>query len=230
MNISSFNKNILIFEKNLSASMLFFVVSLTFTAAVLRTAGYPQAWMNDLAKLFFAWVIFIGSDIALANRLHIGVEFFEEKLPKQARLIIKQMFSLTIIGLLTTLCYYGNFLAQRSRREFESLSISEASMAIILATFILCVFLFSFKDTMKKNLVLALGACALSSVVTATIILTCDLSFEKSQLSHSYLISAIPAGCLLMIRTEILELLKNTIQLPATEVSNEQQPIGKKNA
>ncbi len=61
--IKLINDRVLSFERNISCLFLFLVVSLVFTSAVLRTAGIPQAWMNDLAKLLFGWVIFLGQTL-----------------------------------------------------------------------------------------------------------------------------------------------------------------------
>ncbi len=50
------------------------LILLVFLAAVLRFFGIDMSWSTDLAQLTFAWVCFVGADLALARNKHMGVD------------------------------------------------------------------------------------------------------------------------------------------------------------
>ncbi|MDP2571557.1 TRAP transporter small permease subunit [Vibrio penaeicida] len=202
------NSKILDFERNLTCLFLFFIVSLIFTSAVLRTAGYPQAWMNDLGKLLFGWVIFLGADIALSKGKHIGVEYFEEKLPERLRRFVRAVWSLIIVAFLLFIVYYGWYLVERSRRNFDSLVISEMAFAFI------AIFLFSTliaaeeKFNQKKSNAKAVVIFSLFFTILSCGVYFLDLNSNPKPLSYIFLIASVPVGGVLMVRGQILQLFK----------------------
>ena len=56
-------------------------VSIIFIAAVMRTAGHPIRWGNDLALMLFAWSTFISADIVFRIKRHVVVDILTSKLP-----------------------------------------------------------------------------------------------------------------------------------------------------
>ncbi len=51
------------------------LIMLVFIAAVLRWFGIGVAWSMDMAQLLFAWVCFIGADLALRQNKHASCPF-----------------------------------------------------------------------------------------------------------------------------------------------------------
>ncbi|MBD1556945.1 TRAP transporter small permease subunit [Vibrio sp. S9_S30] len=202
------NNKILDFERNLTCLYLFLIVSLIFTSAVLRTAGYPQAWMNDLGKLLFGWVIFLGADIALSKGKHIGVEYFEEKLPERVRRVVGAVWSLLIVAFLLFIVYYGWYLVERSRRNFDSLVISDMLFAFISILLFSILIAAEEKFNQKKSNAKAIAIFILCFTTLSGGVYLLDLNSNPKPLSYIFLIAAVPVGGALMVRSQILLLFK----------------------
>ena len=71
----------------LMALALAIMVVLVFGNVVLRYAfDSGIAWAEEVARLMFVWLIFLGAILALRHHAHIGVEMLQERLPRKARL------------------------------------------------------------------------------------------------------------------------------------------------
>lgn len=196
------NKKVLKWEESIACICLFLIAFLVFFAALLRLVGIPQAWMSDLSQLLFGWVIFLGSDLALSHKRHIGVEFFEEKLPDSWRKTISNVWSIFIVSFLGFVAYFGWFLAQRSRREFDSLMISEFNLILFLVISLILLVIFDFVRNGKQYIKVYLGLITLLIAALLVLLVSLDLSRVSEPLSYAFLIASVPAGCVLMIRTE----------------------------
>lgn len=202
--LSSINKKVLKWEENIAGISLFLISSLVFFAALLRAFGFPQAWMSDLSQLLFGWVIFLGSDLALSQKRHIGVEFFEEKLPILLRHRIADIWSISIIGFLGFVAYYGWILTTKSRREFDSLEISEFNIVILLSVVFLVSTIFDFVRNGRQHLTTCIIAISLIIFASIYLLTSWELNRNAAPLSYAFLIASVPVGCLLMIRTELI--------------------------
>lgn len=70
----------------LMAAALAVMVVLVFGNVVLRYVfSSGIAWAEEIARLMFVWMIFLGAIIALRKHAHIGVEMVQERLPPAAR-------------------------------------------------------------------------------------------------------------------------------------------------
>ena len=52
------------------------IAVLVFVSALMRTVGHPLNWAQDVALIAFAWLIFLGSDVAMRGSGLIGVDLF----------------------------------------------------------------------------------------------------------------------------------------------------------
>ena len=43
------------------------IAVLVFVSALMRTIGHPLNWAQDVALIAFAWLIFLGSDVAMRS-------------------------------------------------------------------------------------------------------------------------------------------------------------------
>lgn len=70
----------------LMALALAIMVVLVFGNVVLRYAfSTGIAWAEEISRLMFVWMIFLGAILALRQHAHIGVEILQNKLPPAAR-------------------------------------------------------------------------------------------------------------------------------------------------
>jgi TRAP-type C4-dicarboxylate transport system permease small subunit len=87
----------------LMALALAVMVVLVFGNVVLRYAfDSGLAWAEEVARLMFVWLIFLGAILALRHHAHIGVEMLQQRLPRKARLacaVLSHLFMLYALWL-----------------------------------------------------------------------------------------------------------------------------------
>ncbi len=70
----------------LMALALAVMVALTFGNVVLRYVFNTGIdWAEELSRLMFVWLIFLGAILALRQRVHLGVEIVQAALPPRIR-------------------------------------------------------------------------------------------------------------------------------------------------
>jgi TRAP-type C4-dicarboxylate transport system permease small subunit len=81
--------NMLVVEhlvEKLMALALGLIVLLVFSNVVGRYAlGTSFAGAEELARLLFVWLVFLGAILTLRRRAHLGVELVQARLPRKAR-------------------------------------------------------------------------------------------------------------------------------------------------
>ncbi len=81
--------NMLVVEKlveKLMALALTLIVLLVFSNVVGRYAlGTSFAGAEELSRLLFVWLVFLGAILTLRRRAHLGVELVQARLPRWAR-------------------------------------------------------------------------------------------------------------------------------------------------
>jgi TRAP-type C4-dicarboxylate transport system permease small subunit len=130
----------------LMALALFIMVVLVFGNVVLRylfSTGFAAA--EELARLMFVWLIFLGAILALRRHGHLGVEMVQAKLPRPLRracavlshllmlyglwLFLQGSWSQTVIGMDT----YSTVLRYPTAFMAASGLVCAASMMVIVA-------------------------------------------------------------------------------------------------
>ena len=86
---------------------LMLLIVTVFAAAVLRFFGIDMSISTDLAQLTFAWVSFIGADLAMRSDRHMGVDMLTAKLPLAVQNGIYLFNYLLILGFLIFAVRYG---------------------------------------------------------------------------------------------------------------------------
>ena len=115
------------FEQWLALLLLAGLTLLVFTAALSRTFGYPINWAQDAALVMFAWMCFLGGDIAIRTTGLIGVDLFVKMFPKWLQKFLDITFKIIILIFLAALVIYGYQYAKGySRRMITTLNISYA--------------------------------------------------------------------------------------------------------
>ncbi len=103
------------------------ITILVFAAALARALGYPINWAQDAALVMFAWMCFLGGDVAIRTTGLIGVDLFVKMLPRPVQKAIDILFKLLILVFLAVLVIYGyQYVVGYARRMITTLNISYA--------------------------------------------------------------------------------------------------------
>ncbi len=98
---------------------------LVFVSALMRTFGMPLNWAQDVALVAFAWMIFLGSDIAVRGPGLIGVDLIVKNFPGIMQKALDVIFKVIIIGFLAVLVVNGyQMTIDGWAREITTLGIS----------------------------------------------------------------------------------------------------------
>ena len=101
------------------------IVFFVFSSALGRTLRHPINWAVDLSLLLFAWLVFLGADMALRNINLVNVDLFIKKVPPNIRRKIDIVLHFVILVFLASLVWFGIPLAiESSKRLFQTLGIS----------------------------------------------------------------------------------------------------------
>jgi TRAP-type C4-dicarboxylate transport system permease small subunit len=104
---------------------LMLLIALVFVAAVLRFFGIDMSWSTDSAQLTFAWVCFIGTDLAFQKNKHMGVDMLVNKFSKKTQNSILLFNNILAGCFLIIIVVYGFNLAYVNfQRSFQTLPIS----------------------------------------------------------------------------------------------------------
>lgn len=94
-------------EEMTSVVLLALIVISVFSAAVMRTIGYPIIWSVDIAQMLFIWVCMLGANQALRNGAHVGVDYFVRRLSIRTQIAIDVFSHLAIAMFLIMLVWFG---------------------------------------------------------------------------------------------------------------------------
>ena len=112
-------------ESLIAGVFLCIVTSLVFLSAIARTIKMPINWAQDISLLLFAWVVFLGADLALRSSDFVNVDLFVSKLPRKVQQFLYYFWYIVIIGFLSILIRFGVPLSiSNSKRLFQTLGIS----------------------------------------------------------------------------------------------------------
>lgn len=88
--------------------MLTILVIVVLIAVFFRyVLGDSLPWSEEVARYLCIWVGFIGASVALSRRVHIGVEFFVDRLRPELKRQIKLAAEFVMLGLLLFITYFG---------------------------------------------------------------------------------------------------------------------------
>ena len=114
-------------EQWIAMFLLAGITVLVFVSALMRTIGFPLNWAQDAALIMFAWLSFIGGDIALHSTGLIGVDMIVIHFPKKVQKIIDIVFKVIMLIFLAVLVYYGfQYVKTGYKRLITTLNVSYA--------------------------------------------------------------------------------------------------------
>jgi len=106
-------------------SILVLVVLLAVFFRYVLSSSLP--WSEEVGRYLSVWVGFLGASVALNKRIHIGVDYFIDRLPKRRRRLLKLISEITILILLGVISYYGI--------ELVIFQIPQKSSALLISMF-----------------------------------------------------------------------------------------------
>lgn len=114
-------------EEFIVAAGIAVITFLVFLSAVMRLKiiGHPVNWAVDVSLLLFAWVVFLGADLALRRADFVRVDMFVSKFSDKIQKFLYYVFYLAAIVFLLILIFYGFPLCiENKARLFQTLGIS----------------------------------------------------------------------------------------------------------
>ncbi|SCZ07957.1 TRAP transporter small permease [Alkaliphilus peptidifermentans] len=142
-------------EEVIASIFLSIVTLMVFLSAVARTIKYPINWAQDVALLLFAWVVFLGADVALREADFVSVDMFVAKLPKKLQNILYFLWYFIILVFLGILIRYGVPLSlENSKRLFQTLGISYswATMSVpVCSAFMMLTIILKLLNKIKRR-------------------------------------------------------------------------------
>ena len=124
-----------VFEQWLAVALLGGITLLVFVSALTRTFGYPINWAQDAALVMFAWLVFIGGDIALHSTGLIGIDLLVKHFPKAVQKTIDILFKVIMLVFLVYLVKYGyDYVLQYAKRMINTLNISYSAVTAAVPT------------------------------------------------------------------------------------------------
>lgn len=112
-------------EEFIVSSSLAIITFMVFLSAVARGIKHPVNWAQDLSLLLFAWVVFLGADLALRKADFVRVDMLIIHFPLKVQKFLYYFFYCAAIGFLGILIRYGIPLSiENSKRLFQTLGIS----------------------------------------------------------------------------------------------------------
>ncbi|MBQ9197769.1 MAG: TRAP transporter small permease [Clostridia bacterium] len=127
--LKKFDKTLLKLELVFCEVLIVVLVLVVFMNAVLRLFKNPISWSTDVAQLIFAWISFVGADMALKKDKHAGVDIITSRLSPKVTRILSIVTYIAIIVFLVIIGRAGAGLAIKNiNRKFHSMPISYSSV------------------------------------------------------------------------------------------------------
>ncbi len=99
-------------EDGISAFLMATMTVVVFVAVVLRYGfGHPLGWTDELAKICFTWLVFLGGAVGVRRGAHIGVDAVVVFLPAHVRRGVAFVADILVLAILGVFVYYGWLLA-----------------------------------------------------------------------------------------------------------------------
>jgi TRAP-type C4-dicarboxylate transport system permease small subunit len=121
-------KMYLVFCKVEEFIVAFFVAVITYmvvVSAVARSVKHPLNWAQDLSLLLFAWVVFLGADLALRKADFVRVDMLVCRFPAKVQKFLYYFMYILALAFLVIVIRFGIPLSiDNAKRLFQTLGIS----------------------------------------------------------------------------------------------------------
>lgn len=116
-------------EEFVAVGMLAALGLLLMAQVVLRFAfGLGYAWMEEIARMLFIWVIFLGAIVAMRDNLHIRVEAGLHLFPKRMRPAVGWLGDIVLFAFCLAIAWHGSELVASTLEMDFRLTSTRMSM------------------------------------------------------------------------------------------------------
>ncbi len=103
-----------------------------------RYLGLPITnidWVEETSRFLFIWLSFLGAALAVERMLHIRIDFFAQRLPARARLLLEILVYFSMVAFAVVVTYEGALVTLRAgdRSPVLSIPMSYAYLALPLS-------------------------------------------------------------------------------------------------
>ncbi|WP_085993630.1 TRAP transporter small permease [Oceanobacillus senegalensis] len=102
--IDGLNRVILVASLTILAAMVIIIIYQVFSRQIL---GSAPAWSEEISRMLFVWVSFLGISYGFREKLHIGVGLIIDRLPEKVQDMFDYFAKILVIGFGVILLYYG---------------------------------------------------------------------------------------------------------------------------
>ena len=96
-----------------AATLLFMLLVVGFLQVMSRYTGLIfLPWTEEVARLLFVWVVWVGAAVGLLRGTHIRFDFVVERLPARVRRAVEFVVSIGVASFLIVVIRYGYEVAQ----------------------------------------------------------------------------------------------------------------------
>ena len=108
------------------------IVAITLAAVWWRyVLNAPLAWPEQVSRILFVWITFVGAAVLYRERLHVAIDMFMAPLPRAARRAVGWVIELLILAFNFVLLLYGLKLSVDTLDQtFGALDITPASFYV----------------------------------------------------------------------------------------------------
>jgi TRAP-type transport system small permease protein len=108
-----------------AGSILFVLLVVGVLQVTSRYTGLMFVpWTEEIARLLFVWVVWIGAAAAVFRGSHIRFDFLIERLPKSMQVGIGTLVTLGLAGFLSLLVYQGYEIVRSTSSTFITVNLS----------------------------------------------------------------------------------------------------------
>ena len=109
----------------MAGSLLFVLLVVGALQVTSRYTGLMFVpWTEEVARLLFVWVVWIGAAAAVFRGSHIRFDFLVERLPQSVRAGIGTLVTLGVAGLLILLVYQAYEIVRSTSSTFITINLS----------------------------------------------------------------------------------------------------------
>lgn len=84
------------------------LILVTFLQVLCRfVLKIPVSWSEEVARLSFVWMIFLGSALGVREGSHLSLEILTAALPERLQRYMKILMNLTVAGIAAVILWYG---------------------------------------------------------------------------------------------------------------------------
>lgn len=96
--------------------MVTIMLGVVLMQVTLRGFRMSVPWTEEFSRILLIWIGMVGAGIALKQKLHVGIDFFQDLMPKTLRLTVVLLVDITVLAFLVLFTRVGWFSAQSAAR------------------------------------------------------------------------------------------------------------------